>query len=61
MSESEIGPIVMGVLSAVFGGYGLRELVLAYRIEPFDEWLARAVPAAGGVLLGVLFACIVLR
>jgi hypothetical protein len=61
MFDYEIGPMVMAVLGAVFGSYGLRELVLAWWIEPFDEWFAKAVPAGGGVLLGTLFVCVGLR
>jgi hypothetical protein len=52
----EIGAVVLGCLSAVFSGYGIRELALAYGTDASKEWSERAVPGAGGVLLGALFA-----
>jgi hypothetical protein len=49
--HNEIGPIVLGVLSAVFAAYGIRELAFAYRTPKLQEWSGRALPAAGSVLL----------
>ena len=46
----------VAALSAFFGGYGLGELVRAYRAVALDEWGARALPGAGGLILGVVLA-----
>jgi hypothetical protein len=54
--HNEIGPVVMGVLSALFGAYGIRELAFAYRTPKLQEWSGRAMPAAGGIFLAGLFA-----
>jgi hypothetical protein len=54
--HNEIGPVVLGFLSAVFAAYGTRELIVAYRTPKLREWGERAVPAAGSVVLAGLFA-----
>jgi hypothetical protein len=54
--HNEIGPVVLGGLSAIFAGYGIRELALAYQTAALKDWSERAVPGAGGVLLAALFA-----
>jgi hypothetical protein len=59
--HNEIGPLVLGFLSAVFAAYGIRELALAYRTPKLQEWGGRAVPAAGSVLLAGLFADMTFR
>jgi hypothetical protein len=59
--HNEIGPVVLGALSAIFSGYGIRELALAYKATAIREWSERAVPGAGGVLLAALFAVMTLR
>jgi hypothetical protein len=53
----QIGSIVLGSLSAVFAGYGFRELTGAYKTAALTAWSDRAVPGAGGVLVAALFAC----
>ena len=59
--HNEIGPVVLGFLSAVFAAYGTRELAFAYRTPKLQEWGERAVPAAGSVLLAGLFADMTLQ
>jgi hypothetical protein len=59
--RSEIGPLVLGFQSAVFAGYGIRELAFAYRTPKLQEWGERVVPAAGSVILGGLFADMALQ
>ena len=54
--HNEIGPVVLGSLSAVFAAYGIRKLTFAYRTPKLQEWSGRAVLAAGSVLLAGLFA-----
>jgi hypothetical protein len=54
--QNQVGPVVLGVLSVVFGGYGLGELVLAYRATALKDWGEKAGSGAGGILLGALFA-----
>lgn len=50
------GPAFLAFLSLAFGCHGMRELVLACRLEPFDAWVEKALPGAGGVILGALLA-----
>ena len=59
--HNEIGPVVLGFLSAVFAAYGTRELAFAYRTPKLQEWGERAVPAAGSVFLAGLFADMTLQ
>ena len=61
MFGEQIGALVMGVLSVIFGSYGLRGLLIAYRTDPLHEWIEKAGFAVAGVLLAALFACVSLR
>ena len=54
--QDQVGPAFLGVLSLVFGGYGARTLALAYRTEPFNEWVGEAALGAGSLMLSTLFA-----
>lgn len=54
--HNEIGPVVLGCLSAIFAGYGIRELTLAYQTATLKDWSERALPGAGGVFLAAVFA-----
>ena len=54
--QDQVGPAFLGALSLIFGGYGVWELALAYRIEPLDEWVAKARLAASSLALCGLFA-----
>ena len=56
MSDDQIGPAFLMALGLVFGGYGMRELALAYCSDPFGEWIEKAVLGAGGLAVGALFA-----
>jgi hypothetical protein len=40
--HNEIGPVVLAGLSAIFAGYGIRELALAYKAAELKEWSERA-------------------
>ena len=57
----QIGLPFLVVLSLFFGSYGLGELVQAYRAVSLDEWGDKALPGAGGVIIGVLFAVMAFR
>ena len=59
--HNEIGPAVLGFLSAVFAVYGIRELAFAYRTPKLQDWSGRAIPAAGSILLAGLFAYMTLQ
>jgi len=54
--HDQVGPAFLGVLSFLFGTYGLRELALAYNVELFDEWAGKAGVGAGSLTLSALFA-----
>jgi len=54
--HNEIGAVFLGLLSAVFAGYGVRELTVAYRIVALKEWGEKAVQGAAGVGVAVVFA-----
>ena len=56
--HNEIGPVVLAGLSAIFAGYGIRELALAYKAAELKEWSERAALGAGGVLLAALFVAL---
>ena len=56
MLQDQIGPVFLAMLSLIFGVYGVRELALACRPWPFDEWIERALPGAGAVTLSAVFA-----
>ncbi len=54
--HDQLGPAFLSVLSFLFGTYGLRELALAYNVEPFKEWTGKAGVGAGSLTLCALFA-----
>ena len=56
MLDHQIGPAFMIVLGLTFSTYGVGLLVQACRVEPLNEWMAKALPGAGAIMLGVLFA-----
>lgn len=57
MPDNQIGPIFLGVLGLGFSLYGVRELALAYFLEPVGEWFQKAFLGANSLMLGALFAC----
>jgi hypothetical protein len=57
----QINLAFLGVLGVFFGSYGLRGLVQAYRTTSLDEWSDKALPGAGGLIIGVLFATMAFR
>jgi hypothetical protein len=54
--HQDIGGLVLGCLTALFGGYGARELVLAFRTHDVRAWSGRAVMATLAILVTALFA-----
>ena len=56
MFDDPIGPVFLATLSLAFCGYGVWELTRAWRLEPLDQWIEKALPGAGSLTLGVLFA-----
>ena len=59
--SDQIGQAFLAVLGSTFGCYGIRELVLACRIKPLNEWAEKALLGAGAVMLGGLFVTLALR
>jgi len=51
-----MGSVVLGSLSAGFGGYGVRELTLAYKTAALKAWSERAVVGAAGMFVAAVFA-----
>jgi hypothetical protein len=56
LDDHQIGPVFLGALGLALGGCGVRELVLACRLEPFRERVEKAALGAGGLVLGAVFA-----
>lgn len=54
--QDQIGPAFLGVLSLMFGSYGLRVLALAYNAKTLGEWTEKAWIGAGSLTLCTLFA-----
>jgi hypothetical protein len=59
--HNQIGPLVLGSVSAVFAGYGFRELTLAYKVAALKEWSGKAVAGAASVCVAALFAVMTLQ
>jgi len=59
--HDQIGSVVLGSLSAVFAGYGVRELALAYKAAALKAWSERAVPGTASVFVAALFAVMTLQ
>ena len=59
--HGQIGSVVLGSLSAVFAGYGARELALAYRATGLQKWTERAAMAAASVFVAAVFAVMTLQ
>jgi hypothetical protein len=57
--DSQIGCVVLGGLSALFSGYGIWELTLAYQTIELKEWSERAVPGTAGIIVAALFAAMI--
>ena len=53
---NHIGTTFLGVLSFLFGGYGVRELASAYETGPFGEWIVKAGLGTSSLILCFLFA-----
>jgi hypothetical protein len=57
----QIGLAFLGLLGVFFGSYGFVELAQAYRAASLAEWRDEALPGAGGVVIGVMFAVMAFR
>ena len=57
--DTQIGCVVLGSLSAVFSGYGIWELTLAYRTTALKAWSERAIPGTAGMIVAALFAIMI--
>jgi hypothetical protein len=57
----QIGLAFLGLLGVFFGSYGFVELAQAYRTGSLAEWRDKALPGAGGVVIGVMFAVMAFR
>lgn len=55
MPNTQIGPIFAIALGSLFTSYGLGQIITAYRVAPFDEWMGRVLPAAAALLIGAMF------
>ncbi len=58
--HNEIAPVVLGSIGAAFGGYGIRELTLAYQVVALKEWSERAVIGTASVFLAAVFGVMTL-
>jgi hypothetical protein len=54
--QDQLGPFVLGAISAGFAVYGLYELRAAYFISALDQWRNRAGFGTASVMLAGLFA-----
>jgi len=54
--HNEIGAVVLGSLSAVFAGYGVCELTLAYRVTALSAWVRRAIAGSASMFVAAVFA-----
>ena len=59
--HEQIGPVVLGSLSAIFAGYGVWELALAYKATALQNWGGRAVMATASVFIAAVFAAMTLQ
>ena len=59
--HDQISSVVFTALSAVFAGYGVSQLKLAYKVTAWAAWSDRAVTGAAGILAAALFVMIALR
>lgn len=59
--QDQIGSVILGSISAVFAGYGIRELALAYKTAALQAWSEKAIPGAAGVLVAAVFAAMTLQ
>jgi hypothetical protein len=57
--DSQFDCVVLGSLSALFAGYGVWELTLAYKTTALKEWSERALPGTAGIIVGALFAAMI--
>jgi hypothetical protein len=56
-----MGSVVLGGLSAVFCGYGVGELTLAYQTAALKAWSERAVAGSAGIFVAAVFAGMTLQ
>jgi hypothetical protein len=56
-----ISLISLMIISTICVVYGFRELSAAYHTVEFGAWSERALPGAGGVVTGALFALMSLQ
>ena len=59
--HDQIGSVILGTLSAVFAGYGIFELALAYKATALQSWGERAVMATASVFVAAVFAAMTLQ
>lgn len=57
--DTQIGCVVLGSLSAMFIGYSVYELTLAYRSTALKAWSERALPGAAGMFVAGLFVLMI--
>lgn len=56
MLETQVSTLFLGLLSLMCIVYGVYNLVCAYRLSLYEEWLATAFLGASNLALGALFA-----
>lgn len=59
--HDQIGFVVLGSLSALFTGYGIWELALAFRTAALRAWSERAAIATGSMFVGAVFAVMTIQ
>jgi hypothetical protein len=59
--QDQIGSIVLRSLTALFAGYGIRELVLCFRMEALRAWGEGAAIAAGSMFVAAVFSVMTIQ
>jgi hypothetical protein len=54
MLQPQIGPAFLFASGLSLTVYGLGQLARAWYVGPIDKWMAKVLPGAGAVVLGVL-------
>jgi hypothetical protein len=55
MLQTQVGPAFLFASGLSLTAYGLGQLAQAWYVGPLGKWMAKVLPGAGAVMLGVLF------
>lgn len=59
--QSEIGSVVLGSLTAIFAGYGIWELTIAYKTVALKAWGERAIVGVASMFVAAVFGVMTLQ